>query len=471
MEARRMHTPSQATLSSASGARKLTLALLLVFGVVSILYASKALNNRGAIQRWLPQISDLDQGVDIAGRYNYPNPPIMALLLYPLVKLPVVLQGLGVSTRLSLAAAGLSWFWIKAGLTLLAVRWAFSLVQSPGRPFPLWAQALAVLLSLRPILGDLQHGNVNLFILFLVMAALAAFRRGRDLLAGGLLGLAIACKVTPALFLPYLVWKRAWGALAGAAAGLALFLWPGYVPALIMGGDANQHHLRSWYREMVHPFVFEGKVTSEHNNQSLPGLASRLLTHSPSFSTYVNDQYTPTAYDNLLDLPTAAVPWIVKACMGLFVLLVFRRCRTPLRPRENGALAAEYSIILVGMLLFSERTWKHHCVTLLLPFAVLCYHLALPGTRKAVRAGLAAILLGAALLMASTSTTFRDERHISTDHLPQLFAKRAQVYGAYLWAHLLVLAGLAAVARRPLAEQGAPEQRGEPPKVARGEAA
>ena len=33
--------------------------------------------------------------------------------------------------------------------------------------------------------------------------------------AGCVLGLAIACKVTPALFVPYLAWKRSWKALAG----------------------------------------------------------------------------------------------------------------------------------------------------------------------------------------------------------------------------------------------------------------
>jgi hypothetical protein len=36
--------------------------------------------------------------------------------------------------------------------------------------------------------------------------------------------------------------------------------------------------------------VAKGEVTSEHNNQSIPGLTHRLLTHAPSFSTYENNQ-------------------------------------------------------------------------------------------------------------------------------------------------------------------------------------
>src|SRR5262249_19005280 len=159
---------------------------------------------------------------------------------------------------------------------------------------------------------DLEHGNVNLFILFLVAASLAAYRVRRDLLAGVVLGLAIACKVTPALFVPYFVWKRAWRAVAGCVLGLWLFLWPGLVPAVGLGWDHNQRQLASWYRGMVHPFLVEGKVTSEHHNQSLPGLISRLATPSPSFSTYIDNVYTPTHHDNLLELSPGQARGLVK---------------------------------------------------------------------------------------------------------------------------------------------------------------
>ena len=107
-------------------------------------------------------------------------------------------------------AAALLWFYLKVGMTLLALHWVFRLVERHERPFPTWSKVLATLLSLRPIVGDLSHGNVNLFILFLVVAALYAFHRGRDITAGIVLALAVCCKVTPALFVPYLIWKRAW---------------------------------------------------------------------------------------------------------------------------------------------------------------------------------------------------------------------------------------------------------------------
>src|SRR5262249_10644610 len=158
----------------------------------------KAAQGRGAISRWREQILQVDDE-DIYRRYNYPNPPVMALLLRPIAELPPL-------------AGALAWFYLKVGMTLLALHWTFRIVEAGGRTFPPWAKALTVLLSLRPIMGDLSHGNVNLFILFLVVAALYAFHQRRDLLCGVLLGLAIACKVTPALFVPYFVWKRSWKA-------------------------------------------------------------------------------------------------------------------------------------------------------------------------------------------------------------------------------------------------------------------
>src|SRR5260370_32190494 len=91
-------------------------------------------------------------------------------------------------------AAALLWFYLKVGMTLLALRWVFRLVERHERPFPPWAKMLATLLGLRPIIGDLSHGNVNLFILFLIVAALVAFHRGHDGRAGVLLALAMCCK-------------------------------------------------------------------------------------------------------------------------------------------------------------------------------------------------------------------------------------------------------------------------------------
>ena len=417
------------TLPSVSTRPTLPLWMVAAFLLFCVaLSVQHAVKGHSAVERWRSQIQDLEEGKDIYRLHNYPNPPIMALILTPVEWLPPL-------------AGALVWFYLKAAMTLLALAWVLRLTEAPGRPFPTWAKALTLLLSLRPIAGDLSHGNVNLFILFLVVAFLYALHNGRDFLGGLLLALAIACKVTPALFVPYLVWKRAPRALAGCAVGLALFFWPGLVPACFLGWGENLHQVHGWINNMVKPFVIDGLVTSEHNNQSLPGLVYRLTTHSPSFVQYVNNVWTPDRWHNLLSLPPEAARLIVKACMGLFVVLVVWTCRTPRTGpgQSNPRLAAEFSMVVLGMLLFSERTWKHHCVTLLLPFAVLSYYLAAWWERKALRNYLLASLTAVVLLMTTTSISLFGKDG----------GKLAQVYGAYVAAYFVLLAALAVLLRRP----------------------
>jgi uncharacterized membrane protein len=368
---------------------------------------------------------------------------------------------------------------------VVCVIWTFRLVESPDRPLPAWAKALTIVLSIRPILGDLTHGNINIFILFLVMASLYSFSRGRDRLSGVLLALAIACKVTPALLIVYFLWKRAWSTLIGCAFGLVLFFL--VVPSIVFavqegslseGWSQNWSALTAWKKGMIDPYLIRGEVTPEKENQSLPGVLTRLLTHSPSFSAWVDNIYTPLAYHNVADIGPDMVKRIVQACQVAFLVLMALVCRAPIRPvesRHGWRLAAEFSLILVAMLLFSERTWKHHCVTLLLPFAVLSYGVAAGfPTHKARAAAIAAGV--AALLMLSTSSgVFGDDMpKVSRDYagitavsgttayvgavesemtarlglIPDSPGKMAQVYGAYVGAFFALLVGLSAMLGR-----------------------
>jgi hypothetical protein len=127
--------------------------------------------------------------------------------------------------------------------------------------------------------------------------------------------------------------------------------------------------------------------------------------------------------------------------MALFAGLVIWTCRTPLEQRRGWRLSAEFAIILLGMLLFSERTWKHHCVTLLLPFAVLMYGVAIsrPGPRRGFVIG---TLVAATLLMLATSTGYQGDDLVNFS-----WGKLAQVYGAYVWAYILLVVALAVLLR------------------------
>lgn len=403
--------------------RYLLLGLILLLIAISIPYGLKAAEGKSAVVRWFDAIDKFEDGKNIWKEDIHPNSPMMLLLLRPLAELPPVI-------------GALTWYYLKVVMVLLAIYAVFRLVEDPGQPYPLWAKVVTVLLSLRPIQGDLMHGNINLFILFLVVAALFAFHHGRDWTAGVVLGLAIVCKVAPALFVPYFLWKRAWKTLAGCALGLVLFF--GIVPACILGPAKNAEALGSWVNKMIEPYVLESKVFySEYYNQSLPGLIVRLATHSPSTSRY-DDQgrYEPLEYSNLLNLDPSVVGWLLKGCLLGFGALIVWSCRTPITPRHGWRLSAEYSLILLGMLLLNERTWKHHCVTLLVPFAVLAYYVATCRLESALRAYLLGTLAASFLLMTSTSTGLNE-----VDKLTQL-------YGAYVGVYFMLGTALTILLRR-----------------------
>jgi alpha-1,2-mannosyltransferase len=420
-----MHTGLVRRTLSLSWQRWFVVGLVLLALALSVQYCIKtgaSKSNRSAILRWRDQIHHLGNE-DIYQRYAYPNPPIMAMILEPIAQLPPLL-------------GSLTWFYLKLLMAVLSVYWVFRIVESPDHPFPAWAKALAILFSLRPIMGDLSHGNVNLFILFLVVGSLYAFHRGRDLTAGMALALAIACKVTPALFVPYFLWKRAWKTLAGCAAGLVCFLF--LIPGSYLGNERNLTLLDSWVNQMITPYVVEGMVTSEHPNQSLPGLVFRLVTDNPS---YLDEKGNPLRYDNLASIDPHVAGWLIKASMAVFAGLIVWSCRTPLGTRYGWRLAAEFSLVVLGMLLFSERTWKHHCVTLVLPFSVITYYLSFSHASRAMRGFLIGTLVVALLLIGSSGTTGLLE---SLDEM----AKRAQVYGVYVWANLVLVAALVVMLRR-----------------------
>jgi alpha-1,2-mannosyltransferase len=415
--------------------------------VTSLVYVGKVSKpgdsgqqSRSAFLRWRAMIRDVFAGANIyVGVNEYPNPPVMAIVLRPFAELPPV-------------AGALAWFYAKAAVTVLAARWFFRLLQpaegGTGEGMSDPAKAAAILLALPPVIGDLTHNNVNLFILFLLAATLELYRSGREWPAGVVLGLAIACKVTPLLFLAYFVWKQAGRVVAGCALGLVLWLF--LVPGAVLGWSHNQQLLTDWYHLMVERPVLKGEVTTEHANQALPGTIYRLLTHSPSYIDYLDlgpagKFPTPAAYHNLCDIGRPAAWLLVKALTLGFAVLVVSLCRTHRADRQGYRFAAECGLILLGMLLLSERTWKHHAVTLMLPAAVLA-HAASRGASK---------LWGGLIASGALMT------------LPGLFGTRGGdlglIYGSHTLAFLLLGGGVCWVLRDALCGLDGTNGRDNPP--------
>jgi hypothetical protein len=283
-----------------------------------------------------------------------------------------------------------------------------------------------LLLSLRPILSDLHHGNNNLIILFLIVATLAAWRQGYDVLAGLVLGLAISYKVTPALFVPYFLYKRSWRTVGATALGMGLFLF--VVPSLVIGPKFNGECLAMWWHRMMTPFLVNDFVSPQEINQSMVGVLTRLLTETKTGGA----RYDVHLDVNLAALPPTVVKPLLKGLSIGLVGLLALLCRTRTSRRDDPRLFGEFALIVLTMLFVSERSWKHHYVTLLLPFTYLAYRAGMPGLPRRGRWALAGALVLSALLMATTSTEVGGHFADGRGH------KLAQGYGMFLWAGVVL---------------------------------
>ena len=402
------------------GRRAVWIAFLITMVGTAAVYKAKAEDDRSAIIRWHHQVVELRAGTNIWNKYYFPNPPIFPISLYPLTMLPAV-------------DAAMVWFGLKACLAAACLLACMKMSIPKGVKFPWWAQGAVVLLALRPIMGDLFHANNNLIILTLIVATIAAWRRGYDLIAGLCLALAITYKVTPALFLPYFLYKRSWKTLASTALGMILFVV--VIPSLVLGPAFNAECLQAWYRRILGPYVEDGVGSPQEVNQSMIGVLTRVLTAS---GKAIEHGYRGVHYQgNLVAWPHRAVAIGLKvASLGLVGLLAFF-CRTKAARRDDPRLMGEFSLVVLTMLFASERSWKHHFVTLVLPIAYLVAQVAvLPGSR--LRRWIISFgLLLSAFLMACTSkdfgSIFGKDGHVVAQFYGMFFLAAVVIYVLTAW--------------------------------------
>ncbi|WP_029215276.1 glycosyltransferase family 87 protein [Kallotenue papyrolyticum] len=261
------------------------------------------------------------------GMWQNVHPPLLILLFTPLV-------------RLSFQSVALLWT-IASAVVLVALTLAICrLVALPIAPFWRWTLAL-LLLAWYPVWHHLHAGQLSIFLLALLVAALIAWRRGAHTLAGILLALATLIKMFPGFLLVYLLLRRQWrvGVTACATALTVISLqsladptlWPRY---FLEVAPANAAGWRAAF-----------------GNGSLFGLTGRLLIGGPDIAP-------------LIHLP-ALEPLLRYLLYGLalawFAWVLWTRRHAPPHP------IGEYGLALIAALLLSPITWEHAAVFLLLP--------------------------------------------------------------------------------------------------------
>jgi alpha-1,2-mannosyltransferase len=240
-------------------------------------------------------------------------PPLSAQLfsLFTLVPLPVA------STIITVATIAVLAYVVQLVLTRTCDRSAREL-------WWITVAVMAVALWFGPVRETLSFGQVNVFLMALVLVDVI---RGRGRWWGGTLtGLAMAIKLTPAVFLLYFVLRRDWRGLATAVVAALAFTGIGH---LLAPGDS----VRYWTFAIRDPARIGGLAFS--SNQSVNGFVHRL-------------GFEDTA---------ASVLWfVVSALVGLGIAWVAWRLL-----RFGHEVAA--AVVVGWVALFcSPVSWGHHWV-------------------------------------------------------------------------------------------------------------
>ncbi|WP_136697246.1 glycosyltransferase 87 family protein [Geodermatophilus dictyosporus] len=277
---------------------------------------------RGAVASWLEgrPLYDYTYG---RSPYGFTYPPFAALLVAPMALLPAAAVATG-HTLLNVAVlTGLTW-WL---VTPLARR--------HGWPLPFaWLAAVPVLFVLEPVRETIGYGQVNLLLAALVLADVAALRRGSRW-AGVGTGLAAAVKLTPGLFVVYLLLtgrRRAAGVATATAAAATLLAF-----AVAPATSWRFWTQTLWQTERV------GRLDKTSNQSLLGGLAR------------LTDPADPPR-----------LVWLLAAVVVL-VAVVARAVRAG---RAGDDLAG---VALTGLAacLVSPISWSHHFVWLVPALVVL----------------------------------------------------------------------------------------------------
>jgi alpha-1,2-mannosyltransferase len=148
--------------------------------------------------------------IEVLGRHLlFTYPPLAALLFWPFSHLPVF-------------AGQVTWDAINLGALVALIAVSIAAARSRGLVSSDWLAALVLLLPvallLYPVRSDLALGQINIVLILMIVADLTTGLswRSHSFPHGVLVGLAAAVKLTPLVFIPYLVVSRQWRAACNA---------------------------------------------------------------------------------------------------------------------------------------------------------------------------------------------------------------------------------------------------------------
>jgi len=274
---------------------------------------------------------------DDSDRFLYA--PIFAIAFAPFALLP------------RHAAQG-AWFLFNAwGLVAFVVGSGIVLF---GRSRQLSAALLAVpiVLSLRFIGNNIEHGQINLPVLALCAWAIVYSREDRPMLSGAMIAVAVLIKPFAMIAGLYLLLRRRWRATGWAiAAGVALFL----LPIALFGPTGLIDQTLAYFRSV-------SSMTAQYRtmitNQSAVSATARLVSRFGD----------PAQADGLLPLAIGmGIEGILVAAMALWTIATTRTNEYRVPTADRFLIAGLFCL----MPAFAPISWKSYFAALLTPYMLL----------------------------------------------------------------------------------------------------
>ncbi|MBI5758942.1 MAG: DUF2029 domain-containing protein [Planctomycetales bacterium] len=240
--------------------------------------------------------------------------------------------------------AVLAWNVLSLLLLAASLHW---LVRELGIPFKAWSvmPMVTILLLSNPFRQQVNQGQFNLLLLFLLLAIWLAARSEKAWLAGTLLAVATAVKLFPGFLFLYFLLRRDWRIVAVGVTGVAVI---GVAAGFALGWESY----RTYVTEVL-PQV--NAYRGGWLNASLVGFCTRLFDPA-AVSEQVEPIWRSSSFAKLL-----------AGVMCLLVMVVVSRC--VLRADTADKRDRAFGLTLVAMLLVSPITWDHYFLLLLLPLA------------------------------------------------------------------------------------------------------
>ena len=289
-----------------------------------------------------------------AGGMHLPYPPFWAMAHAPtaLVPMPVA--------KALLFPVGVAALIILLRILRALAGPAFQL----NRTRAFWVATLTLLLAGRYVIRDMAELGVNTVLVALTWLAIYLWTQRRDFLGGTTLGLAIALKCTPSIFVGYFLWKRQWRMFAITCAAALLFT---LAPILWQGPASYRHHMAAWsanaWRGFGNADPSVGVLGPEPlQNMALRPALARYLMRLPAGHP---GRASHALYVDAFNLSPAAAGWVIKSVLFALLAIFLWWSRRAVVSRQDPRLLWECAALSILMLLFSPITWGQHCVALL----------------------------------------------------------------------------------------------------------